>query len=355
MTNVSSRFGIARTARIWGALVLRGLLTVALSAAVVSAQAAGGGITVEGKNLLKDGKEWIPHGFTMVSFVAPEKSLAAYYKPARDSFGAPILERAHSLGADLLRFQVSQVGLDEQSSIYDPEYLGQVLAAVKKAREAGFSVIVSMQWEPPSGLKGQPMMPSDITRRAWTRLAGSLANDEYVMLELFNEPGMWETTPSAWPTWQSGMQSLVDLVRRDGAKNVLLLDGLRGAHYLKDAPRINDPMNKIVYAIHPYFDDKDNSPADWTRDFGNFATSHAVLATEWNATSTLQCRPDEPEVSHQLIDYLKERRIGLVLWALDDHATLFDGSENPIGFKGFQCGKWGTGAAYIAIQSFKAQ
>jgi len=314
--------------------------------------AGGGGITVRGNQLLKDGQFWVPKGFTIVSFVAPEAVLNPSYKEARNSYGDSILDQARSLGADLLRFQVSQAGLDPQSSIHDPKYLGQVTEAVHRAREKGFSVIVSMQWEPPSGLKGQPMMPSDITRRAWSKIAGSFGNDGYIMLELFNEPGMWESNAGAWSQWKSGMQSLIDLVRGAGAQNTLLLDGLRGAHYLTGAPAVSDPLHKIAYAVHPYIDDKDHGPSDWTRDFGNFAKDHPVLVSEWNATSTLQCRPDVPQASREFIEYIKERRMGLVLWALDLHGTLFDASNKPIGFKDFECGKWGTGAANIAIEYF---
>lgn len=333
--------------------LMLGLCALVVCVAGRSSLAQGNsGITVRDRTLLKDGQVWVPKGFTLISFVAPEAVLLPAYKGARSSYGAAVLDRAKALGADVLRFQVSQVGLDPQSSVYDPKYLEEVTRAVKQARDKGFSVIVSMQWEPPSGLKGQPMMPSDITSRAWSKILPAFAGDKYVMLEVFNEPGMWESTPSAWPTWKSGMQGLVDQLRSGGAQNTLLLDGLRGAHYLNGAPAISDPQHKIAYAIHPYLDDKDHGPADWTRDFGNFAHDHPVLVTEWNATSTLQCRPDEPQISREFVDYLKEKNIGLVLWALDLHGTLFDGNDNPIGFKDFQCGKAGYGAAWIAIQYF---
>jgi len=344
--------------RRWRSLTfLLGLSAVALSWACAPALAAGEGkgITVEGNRLVKDGQPWIPKGFSLVSFVAPEAVLSAVNKEARSSYGPQLLDRARSLGADLLRFQVSQAGLDPQTSIYDPNYLAQVTAAVKQARDKGFTVIVSMQWEPPSGLNGQPNMPSDITRRAWSVLARPFADDKYVMLELFNEPAMKPSNPEAWPTWKSDMQSVVDLVRRNGAQNTLLLDGLRSARYLKDAPQVNDPLHKLAYAVHPYIDNVIHGPADWTRDFGNFAAHHPVLVTEWNATAKLEeCSADMPQVSRELIAYLKERQIGLVLWAFDLRKTLFDDSGKPLEFKDFQCGKWGAGAAHVALEYFRS-
>jgi len=330
------------------------LCTVAVCLAGSLAQAAGEGISVDGNRLLKDGQLWIPKGFTLVAFVAPERAAKSVFKEAKRSFGPELLDRARGYGADLLRFQVSQAGLDPQSSIYDPAYLDQILGAVHMAREKGFNVIVSMQWEPPSGLEGQPMMPSDITRRAWAKLAGPLGNDKYVMLELFNEPGMWEKNPQAWPTWQSGMGSLIEIVRKAGAQNTVLLDGIHGAHYLKEAPAVEDPLHKIAYATHPYINDKQHGPADWDRDFGNWATHHPVLVSEWNATPKLsECLPDMPQISREFIAYLKERKIGMVLWALDIPDTLFDKAGKPLEFAGFKCGVYGAGVAHIAIEHFQ--
>jgi endoglucanase len=323
-----------------------------LGAGPASAE-GGGAISVSGTTITRDGRPWIPKGFTLVSFVAPQKQLKPAYLSARKSYGDAILDRARALGADVLRFQVSQPGLDPQSSIYDPKYKDEVIEAIHEAQHKGFAIIVSMQWEPPAGLEGQPQMPSDNTHRAWSQIVGAFGSDPGVMLEVFNEPGMWEENPGAWATWKSGMQSLIDQLRSAGAKNVLLIDGLRGAHYLQDAPALSDPLHKLVYAIHPYMDDRDHGPSDWTRDFGRFAANHPVLTTEWNATSTLQCRPDEPAITRDFIAYLKERKIGLVLWALDLPGTLFDGNNQPIGFKDFVCGKAGYGAANLSLQYFR--
>ena len=48
-------------------------------------------------------------------------------------------------------------------------------------------------------------------------------------------------TPANWAVWQADMQALIDLVRAEGATNVLLVDGLRFAHYLGGAPPLARP------------------------------------------------------------------------------------------------------------------
>ena len=59
--------------------------------------AEGGGISVDGTRILKDGQERVPKGFTLVGFVAPEKYMSAGFKEARDLYGPQELERAEVL------------------------------------------------------------------------------------------------------------------------------------------------------------------------------------------------------------------------------------------------------------------
>jgi endoglucanase len=334
----------------WIAAFVCGLLA---SACLLPVSATAQTISVAGASLLNNGSPWIPKGFTVVGHVAPPRELSGWPKEASALQGPGLFARARSFGANTLRYQVSQPGLDPRSSIYDPQYLGSVVAAVKQARAAGFVVIVSMQWEPPAGLKGQPDMPGAETQHAWSQLARAFASDGGVMLELFNEPSMWETNPKAWQVWQAGMQALVTEIRNAGAKNVLVLDGIHGSHILAGAPEIHDPLHQLAYAVHPYIEPASRGPADWQRQWGVFAQSHPVFISEWNADSMLQCTPDQPQISHELMDFIGQRHLGLIFWAIDIPETLQDSSGQPMGYKGFKCGVPGAGAAYISVQYFR--
>jgi hypothetical protein len=331
--------------------VVAALLMVACSMTAANAHQVG----VSGNAFTKDGARWVPQGFTLVGFVAPAgREMNASFGRARSLYGPALFARAKSFGADTLRLQVSQPGLDPQSPIFDPAYTQQVIDAVHQAEAAGFVVIISMQWEKPAGLPGLKGMPSDMTQRAWMRLVGAFANDGNVMLELFNEPGMRINNPQAWPTWRQGMQGVVDALRRAGAKNVLILDGIHGSHVLNGAPAIHDPLNKLAYAVHPYVNDV-SGPAQWESQWGRFADSHPVLVSEWNQVSNLKnCRPDLPQSSQQLIAALQHRRIGVMVWALDLPNTVVNGAGQPLTFQNFQCGAPGGGAAQLAVQYMRA-
>ena len=58
--------------------------------------------------------------------------------------------------------------------------------------------------------------------------------------------------------------------------------------------------------------------AQWEKKLGDFARTHPVMATEFNAHSGgSYCRPELAAQAEALLDYLAEQRIGLVAWALD--------------------------------------
>ena len=336
-TAIKRAFSIAKINKI---LITTAWLLLFLGLAV-RVLAADGEISVQGNKILRDGKPWIAKGVTIVGVVAPEKRLGGPYVQAHKFFGPTELDAAKQYGADLIRFQVSQAGSDRQSEIYSDEYPNAVKLAVALARSKGFSVIVSLQSQPPSGVK-ETGMPSDKSVRAWQSLAPLFADDRGVMLEIFNEPSPEgpEATPSHdWDTWRQRMQPIVDEIRRHGGRNVLLLDGLFWAQMLDGAPRLNDPLGQIAYAEHPYISPRLRNRQDWDRMFGNFASNHPVMVTEWNATGRKNCTEAMPQWAADMVAYVRDRQIGLVGWAFDLPGTLianFDWSLTN--YNGFYCG-----------------
>lgn len=291
-----------------------------------SPAAAAGEVSVRGNEFLRDGKPWIAKGVGIVGRTAPaEFTKGKGYLQARNQFGAEELESVRQFGANVIRFQVSQGGSDPQSSIYSADYLKEVLAAVKMARDAGFSVIVCVDSQRPSGLD-ETGMPNAKAERAWRSLAPLFAKDRGIMLELFNEPapkGPDAAPQNDWPTWRAGMQPIVDAVRQAGARNVILADGLDWARMLNDAPALSDPLSQFAYAVHPYYASNFRVEADWDNIFGRFAATHPVMATEWNVNFRKVCNPDVPQFARGMVEYLKSKRIGLVEWAYDFPRTIF--------------------------------
>jgi len=263
-----------------------------------------------------------------------------------------MLTAVKAYGADTVRYQVSQGGLDPQSPIYDPAYRGQVLDAIALTRKMGLNVIVSMQWQGPSGTKNSSGMPDDTTRRAWSSIIGAIGGDRGIMLELFNEPHLKEKTPENWAVWQQDFQGLIDLVRAGGSQNVVLVDGLRSAHYLGGAPKLTDPAGQLGYAVHPFLVAINKTRKAWDENFGDFSKKHAVMATAFNArTNNGYCRPTFPEETDKLLGYLRKHDIGLVIWAFD-----LPGVSRPDGtlatYDDFSCEKGSGNGAGEAVHEY---
>ncbi|MGY6217514.1 glycoside hydrolase family 5 protein [Methylolobus aquaticus] len=345
------RFEVNRFRAFW-------LVFVALcfSLQSVSALAGNGDISLSGRNILRDGKPWVPKGFVLVAFVASKEHAKDSFAKARARYGTQLLDKVKGFGADVVRIHASQAALDPKSPIYSPGYLEDYKKGIALARAKGLTVIVSMQWEETTGLKGQSNMPSDMTRRAWERLAPVFANDLGVMYELFNEPGLKEQNARNWQIWKEGHQSLIDLVRRTGAKNVLIVEGLRIGHYLSNAPSLKDPMNKLVYGVHPFINKETRTRADWDRDWGRFADSHPVIVTAFNAHSSRgNCKPDTPKIVSNLLDYLSEKRIGVIFWAFDLPGPIFEdgGLDRLTNFENFSCAAPNKGVGVAAQRHFR--
>jgi hypothetical protein len=325
----------------------------------VCVSAANGAITVSGTTILRDGKPWIPKGVVLVGRVAP----AAYtkggpYAVARAKFSDQELTDIARYGADLIRFQVSQGGSDPRSAIYSPTYVDEMEKAVRMARAHAFAVIVSLQSGRESGEDSPAGLPTDSTRRSWANLAPHFANDPGVMLELFNEPsrerhrGNSAPDPS-WSEWRSAMQSVLDIIRRAGAHNVVIADGLKFAHVLRGAPDLSDPDKKVVYAVHPYPRvDSFQTPQDWDDAFGQFARTHPVLVTEWNAGNWRKCLPNTPSIATNFLQYAKAHRLGVVGWAYDFPGRLLNQDRALTSYRGFSCAAEDTFGAGSLLESY---
>jgi endoglucanase len=303
------------------ALALVGLA----QAAAPAAEPAGVlGVQAGGRVLLRDCKPWVPRGLSFFGRVIPrarvvDESTAA----ARDAFGPATMDIARAIGADVVRLQVGQPFLDPQSPQFDAAYLGELKDAVALARRAGFSVILSLQWEGRTGVKPVEMLPKASALRAWGAAAPAFSGDLGVAFELFNEPASPpEPGPGMWEAWRAGHQALIDSLRRAGVRNLLIADGLRGAQRLEGAPALTDPLGQLAWAVHPYFSTEDNSPAGWDARFGRFAATHPVIATEWGH-SARHCERAGGEVAERLLAYLAERHIGVLAYGADElHSRL---------------------------------
>jgi hypothetical protein len=331
------------------ASVIRSFFLIILLGASFQATAwANEAVSIRGSTLLRDGKPWVPKGVVVVALISAASTAGPVppgYVRAREIWGPDEISAIKAFGADTVNLKASQPALDPMGGHYDPAYLGKLQAAVGLARQAGLNVILSMEWEKATGVPGQEEMPTDATvtapvsstSRAWQATAAAFGSDLGVMYQLFDEPCAKTDTPETWAQWQHGHQAAIDAVRGAGAKNVLVAEGIRCGKWLTNVPQLNDPLNAVAYAVHPYQMPQGvrQSPADnytvedFDRNFGRWqAKGHVVIATEWDMWSKTchdgtDGNPTSPKIATDLLNYLKEHQIGLVLWGMDVPGTIW--------------------------------
>jgi aryl-phospho-beta-D-glucosidase BglC (GH1 family) len=187
------------------------------------------------------------------------------------------------------------------------DYVRRVDAAIAKINARGMYAIVDLHWTDVQGrnpcaaavcVSGQQPMPDADSVVFWRRVAARYRSMPGVVFGLFNEPhdvswGCWRNGGcDVWPAVLTGgigafkavgMQALVDAVRGEGARNLVLVGGLEYAYDLSgvDAGFALDGEN-IAYDTHVYtlFH---NTPADWERGFGRLTDSHPVVAAEFGS------------------------------------------------------------------------
>jgi hypothetical protein len=308
------------------------------------------GVRVAGNRLLRDGRLFVPAGFTMVALVNPTGEGETAW--AARSLGPETMEAAAAWGANTIRFQLSQRGLDPTDPLFSQAYLDRIAAGVGLARSHGFAVMLSIQDQGPSGGNSHGQ-PSEATIRDWQTLTALFNGDQDVIYEIFNEPQN-RPTPDGWAVWRNGgppehnqgtpavgHQRVLEAIRATGATNVVIADGAQFAQRLDGIPLLHDPLGQVAYGVHPYLTHTLREPDDWEPGFGFLSTQFPVVATEWTAVPGVRfCKPEWETTSPLLVEFLQARDIGMLAWAFDVLDSLIaDGQRTPTSLEGFQCGE----------------
>ena len=271
------------------------------------------------------------------------------------------MEAAIGWGANTIRFQVSQRGLDPLDALYSEAYVNRIVDGVALARSHGLAVILSIQDQGPSGGNSHAQ-PSEATIRDWQTLTARFNGDPNVMYEIFNEPQN-KPTPDGWSVWRDGgppernqgtpavgHQRVLSAIRATGATNVVIAEAGQFGQRLDGIPLLHDPLGQVAYGVHPYLTHSLREPGDWEPGFGFLSTQYPVVATEWTAVSGVRfCKPEWETTAPQLVDFLQSRDIGILGWAFDVLDTLIlDWHQyRPTSLEGFQCGDFDHGAGEL--------
>ena len=298
-------------------------------------------VGVVGTHLTLNGSPWLPRGVAMQALVQPAAAMLASADKnlgsAYNAYNVTELNEVTAFGADTIRFQISQPALDPTSTLYDASYLPEVTAAVRLARQSNFVVLLMMQDEAITGETISHPLATAETQSDWDLLNASFANDQGVLYELYNEPHPAATTAN-WSLWLNGdpsgtskaapgavgMQTMITHLRSTGSLNVFVLDGLGGAKTLNGVPAVTDPLNALVYAVHPYFDGSTDE-SQWDTNFGTASLTLPVWADEWSAETGQMIGlynpptavPTNFQISVDFLNYLRTHSIALCGGAFD--------------------------------------
>jgi len=277
-----------------------------------------GDVEVRGKELFRDGRPWLPHGYYQIAFEVAPANLARvdhqFWRTAQELFSAQEYTEMRRAGADTVRIQISQAGADPQSPIFDANFLNNAIHAVRTARDVGLTVIICVQGESHVPGARNLDLPGPGTRRVWTQIAPLFATDHGVMFELLNEP-VPQANPQNWSLWKSAMTETLQTVRGTGASNVVIADGLGTGQVLEGAPLLGDPQ--VAYASHPYALQQHGQTREaWDEKFGAFARHAPVIITEWHFGGYF-CNAKTPVATVEFLHYLQDHRIGVVVGTWD--------------------------------------
>jgi len=293
-----------------------------------------------------------PKGLIVLGLATATSSrqlLTPTFQKIEQSFSTNTLLAVRKFGADSVRFNVSQVNLDPQSSYYDAAYAGQIVSYVQQTRALGLTVLVEINDEQPPNTD-RLGMPSDATLRAWEHLAPLFAPDQGIMLGAYNEPKVPGESSSGLASWQAGYSSVVAKIRAVGAKNVIVIDGPDVAKLPTAALSylVADSAHNLVYAVHPFPKGAMAFPNHWPDLFGRFCASPNVQCqiTAWNmfgsgpnatghGSEHMICPHENPKqvqmpaISQELFDAAKAMNSGIYGWAFDYPDVIMD-SRDPL-------------------------
>jgi hypothetical protein len=201
-------------------------------------------------------------------------------------------------------------------------YQSAIHAFVEDLNAAGLVAILDLHWNAPGttlALRQQPMADLDHAPAFWTSVAETFKDNPGVIFDLYNEPRdiSWSCLRDGCPTrdgWTTvGMQSLVDAVRRTGAKQPVMIGGLEFANDLSSwlAYRVHDPLGQVIASVHMYSSNRCRTVSCWNGAIASVARQVPVITGELgefsgvtNFIAAYMGWADDRRPSRQSISYL---------------------------------------------------
>ncbi|HWD38028.1 MAG TPA: cellulase family glycosylhydrolase [Fimbriimonas sp.] len=248
---------------------------------------------------------------------------------------------------NIIRIPVSQdrwFGVAPEQHDHGVEYRALVRKVVDTIAEQGCYVIFDLHWNDGNQWGqaiGQHVMPDDNSATFWRDAARTFRNDPAVIFDLYNEPhdvswDVWKnggTVKDQGPTVRQphnyhtpGMQALLNTVRNQGAKNVVLCGGLDWAYdmsgFLKGYTLSDPDGYGVIYANHDY-PFKGDTVAQWLAKMEKATAKVPVIVSEFGGdvpppgtTRRMYGRVMDPKWLPETLEILRTHRWNWTAWDL---------------------------------------
>lgn len=254
------------------------------------------------------------------------------------AMGDAVIARENKPASDYTRisrdWNANVVRLDIHPSVWkhqDRTVVRQKLRSeVEAALAAGLFVIID--WHPigwPNGYSEPNRWGGDadlydpsfeLAESFWRAMASDYGRDGRVLFEFWNEPVREADYSDNVPRWEElrpYFQRLVDLVRRMGARNVLIATGNQWAYNLRGIAEHPLRGRDIAYAWHVYAGASENNHHEWAWHLAELQKRFPVFVTEWGfqrrTTEHFQGTPQDFGVPFR-DGFLKGRRLHFTAW-----------------------------------------
>jgi endoglucanase len=204
-------------------------------------------------------------------------------------------------------------------------YRDAIVAFVQLLEERGLVAILDLHWSGPGdslAVKNMPMPNADYSVEFWRSVSETFRDKPLVVFDVFNEPHDIE-----WECWRdgcvmppqygaylaTGMQSLVDVIRAQGATQPILLSGLRYANdltrWLEFAPE--DPLDALLAGFHLYNFNQCITVECWDETVAPVAASVPVITAELGENTC------EGGFIQQFMDWADARGVSYLGWTFN--------------------------------------
>lgn len=218
-------------------------------------------------------------------------------------------------GINTLRINLNQNYWFESEAVTEKGSYKQIIdAMIYYASQQGMVVILDLHWTENGH---QNSMANKKSIRFWKEVAEAYKNFGTVIFELFNEPvGIDKSVWLHGNSDYAGYQELYDEVRKTGAKNICIVNGLR---YGYDLTFVNQDFRvegyNIVYGSHPYNDSGDKQHL--SQNLQHLLGKYPLIFTEFGVNNDKYFPNGYQQVYSNILEFAEENNInytGFAWW-----------------------------------------